>query len=309
MNLLRGLLFDNLGLKLVALLLAVLVYLNVFTERPATLMVSFPIRITDLADSLSLSGPTPAAIQVELRGTGKHLIRLQVTQPPMNVSLAGVGIGRYERALGPEDLPLPEGVELGVDRMVSPRTLELQVDRRIERELPVAVSVEGKPSSGVLWDGSFEIRPSKVTVSGPESVLNGLDTVHVSAVSLAGRHDTLRVAVQAVGLPPWCELKSGRVEVFVPLEQGVTRRFPVAVGTPAGGARFRVTPARVTAIVTAPRRLAADAGSHVEASWWAPTPYSRQVGRRVVVHSAGDPTPGLEVRFEPDSVLLQAATP
>jgi hypothetical protein len=272
-------------------------------------MVSFPIRLTDLADSLSLSGPSPAAVQVELRGTGKQLIRLQVTEPPMKVSLAGVGVGRYERALGPEDLPLPEGVELQVDRMLSPRTLELQVDRRIERELPVSVSVEGRPSSGVLWDGSFEIRPSRVMVSGPEAVLNGLDTVRVGPVSLAGRHDTLRVAVQPVGLPPWCELKSGRVEVFVPLEQGVTRRFPVAVGTPAGGDRFRVTPGRVTAIVTAPRRLAADAASRVKASWRAPTPYSRHVGRRVAVRSVGDPTTGLEVRFEPDSVLLQAAAP
>ena len=34
MNLIRGLLFDNLGLKLVALLLAVVVYLNVYTDRP-----------------------------------------------------------------------------------------------------------------------------------------------------------------------------------------------------------------------------------------------------------------------------------
>src|SRR6185503_14063461 len=35
MNLIRGLLFDNIGLKLVALLVAVLVYLNVYTDRPA----------------------------------------------------------------------------------------------------------------------------------------------------------------------------------------------------------------------------------------------------------------------------------
>ena len=49
MSLLRGLLFDNLGLKFVALLLAVLVYLNVYTDRPATMIVSFPIRVTDLA--------------------------------------------------------------------------------------------------------------------------------------------------------------------------------------------------------------------------------------------------------------------
>ena len=63
MSLLRGLLLDNLGLKLVALLMAVLVYLNVYTDRPATMMVSFPLQLADLPDSLSLSGPVPAAVQ------------------------------------------------------------------------------------------------------------------------------------------------------------------------------------------------------------------------------------------------------
>ena len=41
MNLLRGVLFDNLGLKLVALLLAVLVYLNVYLDRPADIVIQF----------------------------------------------------------------------------------------------------------------------------------------------------------------------------------------------------------------------------------------------------------------------------
>ncbi len=39
MSVLRGLLFDNLGLKLAALLLAVLVYLNVYLDRPASMIV------------------------------------------------------------------------------------------------------------------------------------------------------------------------------------------------------------------------------------------------------------------------------
>lgn len=308
MNLLRGLLFDNLGLKLVALLLALLVYLNVYTDRPATMKVSFPIRVTDLADSLSLSGPAPSSVQVELRGTAKQLIRLRVTEPPMKVSLAGVGIGRYERALGPEDLPLPQGVEVQVDRMVSPRTLELQVDRRIERDLPVSASVEGQPAIGALWDGSSEIRPSRVKVTGPEAVLASLDTVRVGPVSLAGRHDTLRVMVEATGLPPWCVIEPTRVEVFVPLEQAVTRRFPVTVDSPRGSERFRVSPARVTAIVTAPRRLTLDSSTEVHPMWWAPAPHARFVGRRVVVRNAGR-LAGLEVRFEPDSVLLQSPLP
>ena len=43
MNLLRGLLLENMGLKLVALLLAFVVYLHVYTERPAVMTVAFAL--------------------------------------------------------------------------------------------------------------------------------------------------------------------------------------------------------------------------------------------------------------------------
>jgi hypothetical protein len=309
MDLLRGLLFDNLGLKLVALLLAVLIYLNVYTDRPASMIVSFPIQLADLADSLSLSGPAPAAIQAELRGTAKQLIRLRVNEPPVKVSLAGVGAGRYERALGPQDLPLPEGVELQVDRMVSPRTIELQVDRKLRRTVPVAARIEGAPASGMLWDGGFELRPSRVTVTGPEQVVAALDSVRLAPISVSGRHDTLVVSVAPQSLPDWCSADPERVEAQVPIEQGVTRRFPVDVESPGGGSAFKVTPARVTAVVTAPRRLAGNATGGVRAVWWAAPPFAGRVGRRVPVRSGGEIPKGMDLRFEPDSVTLGPAGP
>src|SRR5258706_15044289 len=105
MSLLRGLLLDNLGLKLVALLLGLMVYLNVYTDRPNTMLITFPIEISELDDSLSLSGPVPAVVQAELRGTGKQLLKLRLTEPPVKVSLIGVGPGRVPRELPPPAPP------------------------------------------------------------------------------------------------------------------------------------------------------------------------------------------------------------
>jgi len=101
MSLVRGLLFDNLGLKLVALLLAVVVYLHVYTERPFTALISFTLQLDGIADTLSLSGPVPPAVQAELRGTGKQLIRLRLTEPRLKISLDGVGPGRFHESGNP----------------------------------------------------------------------------------------------------------------------------------------------------------------------------------------------------------------
>ncbi len=306
MNLLRGWLFDNLGIKLVALLLALLVYLNVYTDRPATLIVSFPLQLGELPDSLSLLGPVPSAVQAELRGTGKQLIRMRITEPPVRLSLAGVGPGRYERALTSADLPLPADVPIQVERLVSPRTVELQVDRKRTRVLPVAARVEGLPAGGVVWTGQVSVAPAVVEVTGPEREVAALDSVRLDAVRIAGKRDTVVAGVGADALPDWCVMVPELVTVTAPLEPEASRRITLAIEAPRGAAGFEVVPDRVTLTVSAPRSvLAADALESPRVHWTTPGPVAGYVGRSVGLRLVGDLPAGARVRLDPDSVTLQ----
>ena len=221
MTLLRGLLFENLGLKLVALLLAVLVYLNVYTDRPADMVISFPLHVEDLPDSLAIAGGVPAAVQAELRGTGKQLLRLRLAEPPVKVSLAGVGAGRFQRAIQAEDLPLgapSEGARL--ERLIGPRTLDLTIEHRAKRHVPVAVRIEGAPAAGFAWSGRAEADPALVEVSGPRSVVLHLDSLRLSPVAIAGRRDTVSAPTGPANLPEGCVVDPPVVRVTVPIRRG-----------------------------------------------------------------------------------------
>jgi YbbR domain-containing protein len=220
MSLLRGLLFDNLGLKLTALLLALLVYLHVYTERPAHLVVQFPLQITDLDSTLSLSGPVPAAVTAELRGTGKQLIRLRLGEPVLKISLAGVSRGRFERALTAEDLPISstEGVE--VERILGSRMLQVQLDRKVRKRVPVAPRVQGAPAAGSVTWGAISTTPGFVTVTGPEAAVARLDSVVLGMVRIDARHDTVRAQVAPLSLPDWCTSDPPSVAVRIPIHRG-----------------------------------------------------------------------------------------
>lgn len=217
MGLIRGLLFDNLGLKFTAVLLAVVVYLNVYTDRPATAVMSFPLRLADLPDSLSLSGPAPDSVLVELRGTGKQIIRLQLSEPVLTISLANVGPGQFERTISPSDLPL--GGESGpqVERLIGPLTLNVRIEPRAEVELPVAARVEGQLDADYVLAPGVRVDPERMRVIGPASALATLDSVRLHAVSMTGGRDTLRIEASPAGLPEWCETVPARVTVTVPI--------------------------------------------------------------------------------------------
>jgi len=215
-NTLRGLLLDNLGLKLVALLLAVLVYLNVYTDRPATGVVTFRMQVTGLGDSLSLSGAVPSTVQAEVRGTGKQIILLRLAEPAIKISLADVKPGRFTRALTAADLALPSGLELVSENSLSPSQVELTVDHRVTRTLPVAARLDGRPPEGIAWDGSWRAVPAQLAVTGPAEVLADMDSVPLVSTVLNGHHDPLRLRL-APQLPDWCSADPPLVELTVPL--------------------------------------------------------------------------------------------
>jgi YbbR domain-containing protein len=210
---LRGLLFDNLGLKFTALLLALLVYLNVYTDRPTTMLVSFPIEYTELDDSLSLSGPVPSVVQAELRGTGKQLIFIRVKEPRMKLSLAGARRGRLDRALAPSDLPLPPEGGITVENLVGPRVVTLDIDRRAHRDIRVTARISGQPAPGYRWEGVAVLDPPRVRVTGPEQVLLGVDSLVLVPVHLDGKRDTVSALVGPERLPDWCTADPALVTV------------------------------------------------------------------------------------------------
>jgi YbbR domain-containing protein len=219
MSILRGLLFDNLGLKLTALVLALLVYLHVYTERPARMTFSFPIQLTEIDSTLALSGPVPATVQAELRGTGKQLIRLRISEPVLHVSLAGVPRGRFERALTAEDLPLGSSEGVQVERIVGPRTLQLQLDRKVHRRVPVAPRVRGVPAEAGATVGMAMAEPAYVTITGPEAAVAKLDSVVLGSVRIDGRRELVRAQVAPEALPDWCVSEPAIVTVRVPIHR------------------------------------------------------------------------------------------
>ena len=215
MSFLRGLLFDNLGLKLAALLLALLVYLNVYLDRPAEATLSFPVQVTGLGDSLSLSGPVPATVQAQVRGSGKQLLRLRVTEPPYRVPLEGIGPGTVTRQVGAGDLPLAgyEGVE--VSHVIGPSPIELRIERKVSRRVPVAPRLEGSVPGDTGRALVPTAEPESVLVTGPLSAVAALDSVVLEPVRSEPRREVLRARVTSQSLPDWCVMEPAFVQVTV----------------------------------------------------------------------------------------------
>jgi len=207
----RGLLLENLGIKLVALLLAIVVYLHVYTERTASMTVVFPVEFTDVPESLAVVVDPPPTVVAVMRGTGKELIRLRLREPRVRVSLAGAQVGPLQRAVTSNDLPLAPSDHVAVEQLLSPRMIQVELERLLVRDVPVAARISGRPPAEG-WAGGWAAEPARVVLRGPRRLVQAVDSLALSPV----RHDAggaWQTIVAIDSLPLGCVVDPPRVEL------------------------------------------------------------------------------------------------
>ena len=139
-------------------------------------------------------------------GTGKHMITLQVT-----------------------------GLPSGVKGTVSPETVEIMIEKKATVELPVSVNVNRANLPGAYKSGQALVSPARVTISGPESLINQVENVlaTVTVPENTKADYTSSVAVQALdatGKPLALKVEPEQVQVRVPITMN-SKRVPLVLTT------------------------------------------------------------------------------
>ncbi|PIP21719.1 MAG: hypothetical protein COX39_01505 [Candidatus Nealsonbacteria bacterium CG23_combo_of_CG06-09_8_20_14_all_40_13] len=160
------LIVNNWQIKLLALFSALIFWFYVASSYakigsfPGTLPIEYrnlPANTVAISDSDNIS--------IKLAADGIVWQRLSSSSFMAYVDLAGLSIGTHE-------------LEVKVDMSVSgvqiiekkPAKILVRIEPKISKEVPVSVKIEGKPGEGFVTQ-TADVQPTKVTVSGAQSVL------------------------------------------------------------------------------------------------------------------------------------------
>jgi hypothetical protein len=229
---LRQQVFENLGIKVTSLILALAVYAHVYSQQDHVLIARLPVAVEGLPANLAYRGDLPAAVPVRIRVKGGELFKLRSQPPRFQVNLSQARPGPLQRPLTVGDVWLPPDVEVKAEALVEPAVLSLQIEPMEKASLPVSVSLKGSPAQGLVPLGPATVWPESVAVSGPASVLDRLGSIPTEEVDLAGRSQTVR---ETVGLrfPSGVRAKVEQVSIRLPLVAVGHRDFgEIAVSLP-----------------------------------------------------------------------------
>jgi len=183
--------FRNLGLKVLAIALASLLWLTVAGQHIVERSLRVPLEFRNIPKLLEIVGNTPDTIDVRVRGSSAVLTRLQPGEIVAVLDVSGARTGSRLFQVRADEVRAPFGVEV---TQVVPSTLALELERSARRRVPINASVDGQPAPGFVI-GTKTVEPSSVEVVGPESRVRQITEATTEPVSIKGARARIRDTV------------------------------------------------------------------------------------------------------------------
>jgi len=296
----RGALLDNVGLKFLALVLAVTVFLLVNTDKEREIRVRAFLEYKVPADKVLISDRLDE-VTVAIKGPWRRLRNFderEINRITLDLSHAPTG----EVPITADLVSLPQGLKVV---SITPHEVRVAFDKRIEKTVEVAAALEGRPQHGYIMAG-HKVVPATVRVRGGERLLAALTQIRTHEVSVQGRTESFDTQID-LAPPAGVETDSGQhVTVLAEIqEELVTKRLPglpVAIrGENVEPAKWAVEPAQVEVTLTG-ALLAIDRAKDKLVPYVKLTPAEARAGEAEVTIE-GIP-PGVGKRISPERVKV-----
>ena len=205
----------NIGLKLVSLLLACVVWFMVSAPRRGRVrerIVTAPLSIVGMRNDLVITTNIPSTVALRVRGRESELRALASRALDVSADVSWVDrAGEAEMTLRANAINLPPEIELV---SLDPNKLRFRVEQLRQRTVPIRPFLVGDPPAGYLI-GEPSSNPDRALVSGPASQILTLSEVATERIIMTGRTSTFVLNVAVVSDSPL-------VRVLSPLTTQVT---------------------------------------------------------------------------------------
>jgi len=241
--------FRQLGIKILAILLAAVLWFTVAGEHVVERSLRVPLELRNTPEAMEIVGNAPDSVDVRIRGSSAVLSRIQPGEIMAVLDLSTARAGSRLFHIRADEVRAPFGVDV---TQVVPATLSLELEKSARRNVPVVAATDGDPAPGFVI-GRVTADPASVEIVGPDSRVRQVAEATTEPVVVTGARAVVRdgvtvgVADSSVRL---AKPQSANVTVEIwpaPVERTVPD-VPVRYRNLGAGLRANISPqfARVT---------------------------------------------------------------
>jgi YbbR domain-containing protein len=241
---------DNIWLKVIALVVGLLLWFHVATEKVYNHRVQLPLTEIAVAEGLTLADNPPDSITVVVKAKGKQLLRSKWRQRGIKVNATQLSAGHHTLSLSAANTSLFDAGNLvTLDEVVSPASLSLNIDYKAEKTVKVLLDISTIPDEGYAVSSISDPEPPEATLIGARSLVRQCATVATEHKELTGLRNNLTLTLPLVPPPNYgMRLEPDSVTVSIEIVAAKTRVFenvPIVVYNAPRGKTVSTQPSSV----------------------------------------------------------------
>lgn len=212
----------SLGLKILSLLLACVIWFNVSgprREKVVERIVTASVSVVGMPPRLVITTDIPSSVAVRVRGRLSELKALASQNLEASVDLSTIQAGEAEITLRAHSINVPEQIEVV---SIVPNKIRFKIEPLRQRAVDIRPFLVGVPPAGYSI-GQPTADPARALISGPASQILQLGEVTTERIIMTGRTATFIQSVAVVSDSPL-------VRVIAPVTTQVTVPVLAEVG-------------------------------------------------------------------------------
>jgi len=186
MNILREFLFNNIGLKAISLLLALLLWLQVAGQQTVQQKLALPVDFVNMAPETEISNDYVRRVDVVLssrQGTSNFEDGSLTVRIDLRGSIPGA---EKSYPLTADNISgRPSGVEVV---SISPTSIRLLLENTVRKSIAVVPELVGEPAEGFQVT---KVQAPRVTIIGPQSRVQEVSEAQTEPIRITGLSSTL----------------------------------------------------------------------------------------------------------------------
>jgi len=180
-------------IKLLSLGLAAMLWVYVDNLKEKERFVSVPVEVRNIPIGYMLSDGVPPSIKIIFKGKESRLALLDETPVVGYIDLENSEKLERREIIRVDKNSIPQGVSV---KEITPRIIDVFIERIEERSVTVVPVITGEPPVGYFFE-DVVIDPEQVRVTGPESLIETLESVYTKDINIKNLTET---TVKEVGL-------------------------------------------------------------------------------------------------------------
>lgn len=210
---------DNIGVKIIALVVALVIWFNISSQEEMTRLFTLPVKLVNLPDTLTIKGTYPRQVEASITASKRQMLYMGFKKGFVSINLASAATGRFRQTVAPSNVMLPSDIDPSDIRIITPTSVDLQFERKVTEELPVKLTLAGSIPDGFLLNSAPSIDPAAVTVVGGRSAVEPLRTIQTEPVDLGKVRDRFDKEVMLEFDAATIQCTPSRVRVVISVSQ------------------------------------------------------------------------------------------